>query len=90
MTTSQRETKTTTTTPNPLPPQLGPDYKDTTPPEEQPTSCSSSDVVACPPLVNTVFAISSEQRKVTVNVSRIKASLEALEKNRELQKMGNG
>jgi len=82
-TTHQPKTESTT-------PQLTADYKAAIPQEEQPTSCSSSVEIIIPPLINTVFAKSSEPRNVIVNPERIKASLETLERNRKLQKMGLG
>ena len=83
MRTSHLKTESTT-------PQLTTDYKAATPCEEQPTSCSSSVEVVVPPLINTVFAKSGKPREVVVNPARIKASLETLERNRKLQKMGLG
>jgi hypothetical protein len=54
------------------------------------SACSSSNSITVPPLVDTVFAKSSEQRTVTVNVSRIEASLESLQRNRRLQELRLG
>jgi len=83
MTTTRRKTESTT-------PQVTGDYTAATPHEEQPTPCSSSVQVVIPPLIDTVFAKSSKARQVVVNPARIKASLETLEQNCKLQKMGLG
>lgn len=56
-------------------------------PEQQ---SSTSRIISIPLLINTVFAVSSEPRNVTVNVTRIEESLKSLAINRRLQQMGIG
>jgi hypothetical protein len=83
--TTIKPNKTESTTP-----EIKTDYQPATPQKEPPIACSSSVEITVPPLVNTVFAKSNEPRNVVVNTERIKASLESLERNRKLQKMGLG
>lgn len=83
MTTSQPEPGSTT-------PELGTEYSEAKALKEPPTSCSSSIEVNVPALVDTVFAKSSKPREVVVAPARIKASLEALDRNRKIERMGLG
>ncbi len=85
MTTGEQEHGSSTTA------QIGRGYKRAEPngtPEGAPDTLS---VEASIPLVNTVFATSSaERRAVNVNPQRIVRILQSLEKNRELQSKGLG
>lgn len=63
-------------------------YTEAEPTSEFPRGITSVGAIKIPPLADTVFALSGQARDVKVNIAKIKTSLELLESNRRLQRLG--